>query len=353
MRPLRDIVNYFARSIGTEAPNQENFIKLISEFDGVKNWSGEDTYWNILGRLPEESAFCGLYALPQQRANHIWDCLTSNELRLRFIERLTSIFPDRGKKLFIHVPRTAGTSIREHIEYRSNIVTWNFSLESLNDSSSYREWNHLGLSYEEFLLKFLIQVSDVEERPIILTGHASLGDVLNRNIISPHDECFAVVREPLEIVKSLIKYHFKIARDHAERDDGRLWRERIFAMAPEWNLDGDLSADMVHKMVRSQAFRQECSNIMVRSFSADADVGRAVENIAISKCKIFHLNDINTLSNHINEIFGINDIMCRKNESSLTNINLSIDDHDFITSELIPRDVEFIRELKSSGVICN
>ena len=354
MHPLRDMLNFVAGSMETGAGNKEDFIRLIGIYSSARNWQREDTYWNILGRLPEESRFCEKYQSYLDRGNHIWDCLSSNELRFRFIERLTAVFHDRKKYLFIHIPRTAGTSLREYIEHESDILTWNFSLEDQNNNTPYEYWNHLALNYEDFLWKFCSQISDVRQNSIILTGHASLGDVLNRSIIGPQDVCCAVIRDPFEIVKSLIGYHFKIARDHADRDDGRIWRERIFSLDINWDPDCDPPANLVHKMIRSDVFRQECANVMTRSFSADGDVDRAMENIIISKCKIFQMSRLEDLSNYLNNEFGLSGKPGEKNASRDMYIEISKLDVNYIIDNLINKDiVMFDRILEEKRTVGN
>jgi hypothetical protein len=338
MHPFRDMLNFVAGSMASRSDDKEDFIRLAGIYSNAYNWQREDTYWNILGRLPEESRFCGQYQSSIDRANHLWDCLSSNELRFRLIERLTSVFQDRKRYLFIHIPRTAGTSIREHIEQNSDVLTWNFSFEDQNNSAPFELWNHLALSYEDFLFKFLLQISDIRQGRIILTGHASLGDILNRNIIGPQDDCCAVIRDPLEIVKSLIKYHFKIARDHADRDDGRVWRERILSLDLNWNPDVDPPAYLVHKLIRSGIFKQECANVLTRSFSADEDVDQAMENIIISKCKIFHMDRCDDLSDFLNNEFGLSGSMSQKNSSARIYMKIEALDLRYIRDNLINKD---------------
>lgn len=347
MHPFRELVNHLAQTVGLDgAANTERFVEIFSEFRPFSGWNRRDTYWYILGRLPEASKYCCGYESNSERALHIWECLSSDELRFRLIERLKFVFQDRNMKIFLHVPRTAGTTVREYIESNLGIVTWNFLIETQEDISSLGRWNHFSLNYDEFLIKFLIQVSDIFKMPMIITGHASLSDVLKRNILGPEDSCFSIVRDPLDIVKSLIKYHFKIARDHADRDDGRLWRDHILVWDPAWNPDRPPSAYLMHRMIQSDLFQRECVNIVTRSFSADADVSNALENIKISNCKILNMSNIRDVQNYVNEKFKIENEFFVRNESDSYELDIYDSDYNFLITKLIANDIEMIAEVE-------
>ena len=344
--PLRRVID----AVGAKFTNPANvdaqsFIRELHDCREIRFWRREDTYWNVLGRLPESPDFFGEYERHDDRVFHIWSCIISDEMRGQLPERVCTLYPTGRRILFLHIPRTGGTAVREHIEKNIVGVTWNFHNEEIEDIDEFPHWNYHGLRYEDYIARLMVQLSAAHGKPFIMTGHAFSQHIFRRKLISPLDMCFTTVREPMELVQSLLRHLIGSARHNAHRTDGADWRAWIAALDPYWRPGDQPSPTLLGRILRSDLFVQNYANPITRAFSLAGDLDSARRQLRIFRYRVFDIRDPQGVRAYINHALAIRGPIEVRNRSERFDLPIADDDLAFIETNLISRDRQLYCEL--------
>jgi hypothetical protein len=126
-------------------------------------------------------------------------------------------YSDKRRLLFVHVPKCAGTDLRENLR-----MTYPLIDRSLTD----RVWTDpatLFATLESLLPRLRVATS------VVVHGHVSLGWYRHSGLQRPGDGLYAVVRDPVEIALSQVNYVLTalLADPEAARPDSRDWLARM------------------------------------------------------------------------------------------------------------------------------
>jgi hypothetical protein len=135
----------------------------------------------------------------------------------QLVNLLLAAFPEKRRLLFVHIPKCAGTDLRENLKSRYPVLDWNLTETSWTDPS------RLFALLETLIPQ--IRASDT----VAVHGHVPLGWYFNYALKRPGDRIFAVVRDPMEIVVSYVNYVLTslLLDPEAIQPDSRDWLQRL------------------------------------------------------------------------------------------------------------------------------
>ena len=147
----------------------------------------------VFGRAPGEPAA----AIPEpgyEARAHFRDAILSPEFRGRVMHNILTAFPDKGRDIFIHVPKCAGTDLIFNLATRGLPLPRMLELEG---------W----LSDEEFLAAIggICRIAPFHER-FFVYGHMELGSYVYDAGVRAGDRIFTVIRDPLDQMLSQANY---------------------------------------------------------------------------------------------------------------------------------------------------
>ncbi len=115
------------------------------------------------------------------------------EFRKDMITRVLHAYPDKRRLFFIHIPKCAGTDLATHLKERMPYL-------AITDV----EWQHWAPDLLDRLREISQQLKNADR--IATIGHFTLETHLSRELIRYGDECFAIVRDPVEIAVSNVNF---------------------------------------------------------------------------------------------------------------------------------------------------
>lgn len=144
---------------------------------------------------------------------HAKALLLSSPFRQFAVRNLLDAFPDTPRLLFVHVPKCAGTDL-----------TWALR-ERFVSIDSAMENPHWYTAEQRFLyLRQLVLTAPFADA-LFVRGHVPLRYYVNQNLVRPNDLVFTVLRDPTDVVISMINYVLTRFRDDPEGNtpDTRQW----------------------------------------------------------------------------------------------------------------------------------
>jgi hypothetical protein len=248
-----------------------------------------EIYFAILNRYPEpEFARLG-YADFSDVAGHILEAFSSSEAYEKFLGLVCREFPYIPRVTFVHVPKTAGSYIRETFRIQPNSLVWDQSYEVIP-------------AVRQPLLGDLIELQQGKIRQIYVTGHYSLPDLIARNVCVPRYPIFTTLRDPVEIIVSAVNYILSCLFDSPESPSNNPWWKAVLSNRFEISngLDLSLSQEYARCLLVSDEFRTDYQNPITRYFgSCIAD--------ALEKCDTYQLRfvDVESISRYLTAEHGI------------------------------------------------
>jgi hypothetical protein len=180
------------------ARTRTELFNLLAFFDPHEKWSDfvsridftdvtpGHIYQVVLGRSPD-SIDVALGAEDYDPAHHFSEALLCSEFRQKFQSTFLLSYPEKGRDVFIHVPKCAGTDLILNLGRRSVPLPKTLEL---------RGW----VTDSEFLqiVAGLARAAATSDR-LFAYGHMELGEYVSSAGIRPRDRVFTVLRDPVDL----------------------------------------------------------------------------------------------------------------------------------------------------------
>ena len=174
---------------------------LIGQWD-LAEVTPRQIYYSVLGRLPEgDRALKGEAFDPAQ---HYRNALSSDEFQSGILRAILRAYPEKPRKIFIHIPKCAGTHLSQKLDAAWPAV--NFRLMD-------KAWTGKEALFEA-LRKLALRLDGADS--IVAYGHLRLKWYMTQRLVRFGDQPFTVVREPAETVLSQVNYMLTRFRDDPE-----------------------------------------------------------------------------------------------------------------------------------------
>ncbi len=201
----------------------------LPSFVDPLDWAGvtpRQIFAAVVGRLPgkrDNIQATGNYS----GKHHFMASLESAEFQDRIIHSFLNAFPEKTRYLFVHIPKCAGTDLETDLARHYPALPQSLLVPSYTSKRQL----HTKLAS----LSTQILVSDA----VLVCGHLSLRWYLDQGLYRFTDRIFAIVREPVGIILSLVNYIVTTMMDDpgTTRVDTADWRavlddKRILADLP-------------------------------------------------------------------------------------------------------------------------
>lgn len=162
-------------------------------------------------------------------ADRVRALILSNPFRQFAVRNLLDAFPDIPRLLFVHVPKCAGTDLTAALRQRY------FSIDSTMENPNW-------FTAEQRLAYMAdLAASADHAEAIFVRGHVPLRYYVNQSLIRPGDQVFTVLRDPTDVIISMINYVLTRFRDDpaGSAPDTRQWLANMGMR----RIPADLSAD--------------------------------------------------------------------------------------------------------------
>jgi len=151
------------------------------------------TFYAVLGRLPESAAL-SVAPLDYNPRRHLLSALHSMEFQRSVMRLFCNAFPEKRRKIFIHVPKSAGSDLAMNLSPRYPSLSWNLTQEG---------WT----TKESLFSRIAAVMREIYFSPdLFLHGHIELPWVLAHKLLRYGDDIFTIVRDPIASTLSQVNY---------------------------------------------------------------------------------------------------------------------------------------------------
>ncbi len=182
-------------------PGPGKFLERL-DFAGV---SPRQIYYAIYGRLPSAPA-----SRPQPGYNpraHLRYLLQGEEFQKRLMVRVLESYPDKKRRLFVHIPKCAGSDFTSTMMKRT--AAFNYRLTD-------RNW----FTADKMLAAIRTLVENLAYADsIFVHGHVPLKQYINSGVVRFGDHTFSILRNPLDMVVSKLNHMLTRFVDDPELKD--------------------------------------------------------------------------------------------------------------------------------------
>jgi hypothetical protein len=295
---------------------------LINRVD-LSGFDRRKVFHAVLGRRPENIMLC---RTPDNynAKGHFSSALHSPEFQGNIIKLLLRAFPDRKRLIFIHIPKCAGTDLISKVVGR---------YPSINNTLTSDIWTTKSRLFEA-IQKIVAEIYNSDT--LFVYGHIGLGWLMSQDLLRLQDDCFTVIRNPLEMILSQVNYILmRIFATDALRmaPDVQQWlsilglqRDTIDASMPK-------ALSLARSVLRNKDLTP--SNVMTRQLGVSAsgtepNATSAMNNLILANIEI---TDTTRYDNWNQNKFGHSRATrMNKSISVLRSEDLSDDDRDYISS---------------------
>jgi len=209
---LHDKLPWAGRNRDDAARNAPKYsrevFEMLGEFDesagldallDMIDWTGvtpHQIYGAFLDRLPK----CAEVTVIKENYSgktHARETLLGAEFQLQIIARLLNAFPDKSRLFHVHVPKAAGTDLREILVAKYPYIHFNHSQAESTSTTAL-------LSH---LRDFVRGTRSADK--VLITGHIGLKWYIERSLCRFVDRVFAVLRHPHDSLLSLVNYYLR------------------------------------------------------------------------------------------------------------------------------------------------
>ncbi len=248
---------------------------LVQRID-LTGFDRRKIYRSVLGRNPESVELCR--TPPDYRADtHFLEALRSREFQKSLIKLLLRAFPERRRIIFIHIPKCAGTDLIAKLAPR---------YPSINNTLTSEMWTS---ETDLFTVLKRIVSEAYCSNAVFVYGHIGLSWLISQDLIRGQDDCFTIVRDPVEMVLSHVNYILKRIRaaDSLTAPDARQWTSELGLAGPPAGLSEPEAVDLAGTILRNQKLTP--GNITCRQLGAatgEPNASTAVDNLILSNIEI-------------------------------------------------------------------
>jgi hypothetical protein len=245
----------------------------------------------VLGRHPgtvEQAVGAANY----NPMRHFREALVSREFRKRFLGAFLRAYQSKGRDVFIHVPKCAGTDLILNLGCRSIPLPKMLEIEGWTDDVEFLE-----------IVAGLARAATADER-LFVYGHMELGGYVDLAGIRPDDRIFTVLRDPLDLMVSQANYAVGRMRQDPtgrEPDAANYLRQLGLTRLPDGISAGDLK-DLTFKALLDPSITKPNVSCFFLGRGSTTVFATALENL------IIHNVEITTTNNYdrwLNERWGI------------------------------------------------
>lgn len=335
----QSVIQAVVDSLDAADGNEDRLIELtrarLENEPLVRSLSWRAVYSVMLDRLPDPQATrhfekAGSYSAPA----HICDVLRSAEFSSSCASFVLKALPEKEPIFFVHIPKTAGTSLKDAIRAQAACLPW--------DSMYYQEY-WLRAAYGDLAhYSFLSSHWRARNEPLWVMGHYPLRNVLDAGLFRSGHRGFTVLRHPVEIIISQLNYMATCMRREPDRLDSSTWKQQIKSICPEFNennpvIDGPIS----DKIVRADFFQSEYGNI-ISNYLGDAErsLSSVICNIGATGLDIVQTEE---LADYAQQSFGLTLPSEKSNvsEKFISRADLSPEAMIYIHETLMAKDIVF------------
>jgi hypothetical protein len=238
----KDLLNWYRRApvrMPRSRPELFHLLALFTPQTGLNefirmidftNVTPIQIYQVVLGRPPESVQVTLPYADYDPR-DHFRGALLSKEFRENFQASFLNAFPGKGRDVFIHVPKCAGTDLILNLGRRSVPLPRMLAQEGWTTKTEFLE-----------IVGGLARAAISGDR-LFAYGHMELGEYIELAGIRPVDRIFTVLRDPIDLMISQANYAVgRIRQDPNGRDPDAAEYLRLLGLThlPDQISPGDL-----------------------------------------------------------------------------------------------------------------
>ncbi len=247
---------------------EKGLPSLLSHFD-YTDVTRRQIFFNTLARPPSlETASDG----PRFNARAIMSqALQSDEFQTRLREIVLGAFPEKRRRVFIHIPKCAGTDLEVTLSRRYPSLHLHLSMSEITTKPML--FDHL----QGFAVG--VGLSD----SISVCGHVPLSWYQQKNLLRFEDDVFTSVRNPRDIVYSYISFVLTRIVDNigVPRRDVSNWLTEIGAPALDTEPSPAYLAELGSRLLRTVNRNLICYYLGART-AASAIEGMVMSDIEIT-----------------------------------------------------------------------
>jgi hypothetical protein len=229
----------------------------------------------VLGR-PLETAE---RALPQENYDarkHFREALLSREFRTRILKSFLQAYPSKGRDVFIHVPKCAGTDLILNLGQRSLPLPKMLEFDGWMSDDAFLE-----------LIGGLARAAMTSER-FFVYGHMRLGGYAESVGVRPDDCIFTILRDPVDQMVSQANYVIsRLRQDPSGRDPDAAKYLRLLDLKrlPEQMSSGDLKG-LTLKALRNPGIAGPNPACLHLGHGTTPTYASALENLVVHNVEI-------------------------------------------------------------------
>lgn len=245
---------------------------LLARFDfsAMAPWMLDRVALGVTAREPRPPA-------ETDPAERMRELILSNPFRQFTVRNFLDAFPEVPRLLFVHVPKCAGTDLTWALRQR------HFSIDSTVENP---HWYTV-----EQRLSYLADLAGSAgfADAIFVRGHVPLRYYVNQSLIRPGDQVFTVLRDPADVIISMVNYVLTRFRDDptGATPDTRQWLANMGMRQVPPDLAEAGWRDLARRVLRQP--RVVADNILCNALGR-GDAASAMELLIASDIEITDLS---------------------------------------------------------------
>jgi hypothetical protein len=201
----KDLLDWFRHAPLRMPRTQTELFQLLATYNPAFGWDAFAGTIDFSGITPRQicQVVLGRHPATVEQAiaapdydarQHFRAALVSREFRKRFLGYFLQAYRSKGRDIFIHVPKCAGTDLILNLGWRSVPLPKMLEVEGWTSDSEFLE-----------IMAGLARAAASSDR-LFIYGHMELGEYIDIAGIRPDDCLFTVLRDPVDLMVSQANY---------------------------------------------------------------------------------------------------------------------------------------------------